>query len=72
MTMRTIAEYLPEHPFFPGLDEPSIDLVAGCATNMHVRPGAYLFQEGESGGRVLRGPAGSGGDRGRHPDAGRA
>jgi len=44
--MRTIADYLPEHPFFAGLDEPWIDLVTGCATNLHVRPGTHLFQEG--------------------------
>ena len=43
--MRTIAEYLPEHPFFAGLDEPWIDLVTGCATNLHVRPGTHLFRE---------------------------
>jgi CRP/FNR family transcriptional regulator, cyclic AMP receptor protein len=46
MTTRTIAEYLREHPFFHGLDEPWIDLVTGCATNLHLRPGAYLFKEG--------------------------
>jgi CRP/FNR family transcriptional regulator, cyclic AMP receptor protein len=44
--MRTIAEYLPEHPFFAGLEEPWIELVTGCASNLHVRPGTYLFQEG--------------------------
>lgn len=44
--MRTIAEYLPEHPFFAGLDERWVDLVTGCATNVHLRPGAYLFREG--------------------------
>jgi CRP/FNR family transcriptional regulator, cyclic AMP receptor protein len=44
--MRTIAEVLPEHPFFAGLDERWIDLVTGCATNTHLSPGAYLFREG--------------------------
>jgi CRP/FNR family transcriptional regulator, cyclic AMP receptor protein len=44
--MRTIAELLPEHPFFHGLDERWIDLVTGCATNIHLPPGSYLFREG--------------------------
>ena len=45
--MRTIAEYLPEHPFFAGLDESVAALVAGCAVNVHFRPGQHLFHEGE-------------------------
>jgi len=44
--MRSIADHLPEHPFFAGLDERWIDLVAGCATNTHVSPGQHLFREG--------------------------
>ena len=45
--MRTIAEYLPQHPFFAGLDDSVATLVAGCAVNVHLRPGQYLFHEGE-------------------------
>jgi CRP/FNR family transcriptional regulator, cyclic AMP receptor protein len=45
--MQTIAEYLPEHPFFAGLDDQAIALVTGCAVNAHVRQGEYLFREGE-------------------------
>ena len=45
--MQTIAEYLPQHPFFAGLDETSAALVAGCAVNTHFRPGQNLFHEGE-------------------------
>jgi CRP-like cAMP-binding protein len=45
--MRTIAEYLPQHPFFAGLDESVATLVSGCAVNVHLRPGQYLFHEGE-------------------------
>ena len=45
--MRTIAEELPDHPFFAGLDADALALVAGCAVNMHARPGEYLFREGE-------------------------
>ncbi len=34
------------HPFFEGLAEPFRDLVAGCASNMHFKAGAWLFREG--------------------------
>jgi CRP-like cAMP-binding protein len=43
----TIAQYLIEHPFFAGLDERTLVLLAGCARNVHFRPGDYLFHEGE-------------------------
>jgi CRP-like cAMP-binding protein len=45
--VQTIAEYLPEHPFFAGLDPAVLELAAGCAVNVHFRPGDYLFREGE-------------------------
>lgn len=45
--MQTIEQYLPEHPFFAGLDEQAFALMAGCAVNAHLRPGAFLFHEGE-------------------------
>jgi CRP-like cAMP-binding protein len=47
MTTRTIAEYLPEHPFFAGLDPAALELAAGCAINVHFRPGEFLFHEGD-------------------------
>jgi CRP/FNR family cyclic AMP-dependent transcriptional regulator len=47
VTVQTIAQYLPEHPFFAGLDPAALDLAAGCAVNVHFRPGAFLFHEGE-------------------------
>lgn len=46
MTIRSIAEYLARHPFFEGLDESSLAELAGCAVNVHIRPGEYLFREG--------------------------
>jgi CRP/FNR family transcriptional regulator, cyclic AMP receptor protein len=46
--MRTLAEYLPEHPFFAGLDAPVMDLVVGCARNVHMSQGAVLFRTGEA------------------------
>ncbi|SER97894.1 Cyclic nucleotide-binding domain-containing protein [Pedococcus cremeus] len=68
--MQTITDYLPQHPFFAGLPEPVVALVAGCAVNVHFRPGQHLFHEGEPAdtfyvirhGRVsleVRAPAGS-------------
>ncbi len=45
--MRTIPHLLNEHPFFAGLPGESIDLVAGCATNIRFRSGQYLFRESE-------------------------
>jgi CRP-like cAMP-binding protein len=45
--VQTIEQYLPEHPFFLGLDERAITLMSGCAVNVHLRPGEYLFHEGE-------------------------
>jgi CRP/FNR family cyclic AMP-dependent transcriptional regulator len=46
--METIAQYLPHHPFFAGLDESVTSLVAGCAVNVHFHPGEHLFREGEA------------------------
>jgi CRP-like cAMP-binding protein len=45
--VRTIAEYLPDHPFFAGLDDRWIELVTGCAVNTHLHAGQQLFREGE-------------------------
>lgn len=38
---------LREHPFFAGLDEGYRTLVAGCAANLVVPAGAYVYREGE-------------------------
>jgi CRP-like cAMP-binding protein len=45
--VQTIEQYLPQHPFFAGLGEDVIALVAGCAVNTHFRAGELLFREGE-------------------------
>ena len=49
--MRTIEQYLPEHPFFAGLPASTIALLAGCAVNTHFAQGARLFSQGESADR---------------------
>jgi CRP-like cAMP-binding protein len=42
--MRTIEQFLPDHPFFAGLDAASLAIVAGCARNVSFAPGEYLFR----------------------------
>ena len=51
--MRTIAQYLPDHPFFAGLDEPTLALLAGCATNVSLAAGDFLFREGDPAARFF-------------------
>ena len=45
--MRTIEHYLPDHPFFAGLNPNALALVAGCATNVRFAPGEFLFRTGQ-------------------------
>lgn len=45
--MRSIAQSLPDHPFFAGLGPDTLELLAGCATHVRFRPGEFLFREGE-------------------------
>ena len=49
--MKTIEQYLPEHPFFAGLDPSIISFLAGCAINTHFAAGDRLFREGEAADR---------------------
>ena len=46
--MRNLAQYLPEHPFFAGLDDSAMELVVGCARNVHFASGDVLFRTGEA------------------------
>lgn len=46
MKARSIAEYLSAHPFFADLDAASIQELAGCARNEHIKAEDYLFREG--------------------------
>ena len=45
--METMEELLGGHPFFAGLDTSAIQLIAGCAANVHFAAGEYVFGEGE-------------------------
>ncbi len=42
-----IPEILRQVPFFTGMDEPLLDLIAGCASERHAGHGHYLFFEGD-------------------------
>ena len=46
MSIRSIADYLAEHPFFAGPDAASVQQLAGCARNEHLKAGEYLFRQG--------------------------
>jgi CRP/FNR family transcriptional regulator, cyclic AMP receptor protein len=51
--MRTIEQYLPDHPFFAGLDADALTLLAGCATNVSLAPGEFLFREGQPASQLF-------------------
>jgi len=42
-----IKDYLPEHPFFEGMDAALLEFLAGCATNVHFKAGEIVFKEGD-------------------------
>lgn len=44
--MKTLEPLLANHPFFAGLSEPYLKLITGCASNMHLKAGEFLFREG--------------------------
>ena len=39
--------YVRDHPFFAGLNEDYINLIAGCARNVIFKAGAYLLHQGD-------------------------
>lgn len=45
--METIEALLHDVPIFAGLDQPALELIAGCGSNVHYEPGALLFREGD-------------------------
>jgi CRP-like cAMP-binding protein len=45
--MTTVAEILSDAPFFAGLRPETIELVAGCGSNVQFEQGALIFREGE-------------------------
>jgi CRP/FNR family cyclic AMP-dependent transcriptional regulator len=47
----TMEQLLGGHPFFAGLDASAVELVAGCASNVHFAAGSYIFGQGEAADR---------------------
>ncbi|MGA2757545.1 MAG: cyclic nucleotide-binding domain-containing protein [Solirubrobacteraceae bacterium] len=45
--MTTLAELMKDAPFFAGLRTETLELVAGCGSNVQFEPGALIFREGE-------------------------
>jgi CRP-like cAMP-binding protein len=45
--MENLEQILAHHPFFQGLEERYIQLVAGCGSNVKFEAGEFLFKEGE-------------------------
>jgi CRP/FNR family cyclic AMP-dependent transcriptional regulator len=46
--MRGLESLLAKHPFFHGMTEADLRLIAGCAANARFGAGEYLFREGEA------------------------
>jgi CRP/FNR family cyclic AMP-dependent transcriptional regulator len=45
--METLEKILAEHPFLKGLDQPHLQLITGCASNVVFKAGEFLFREGD-------------------------
>lgn len=45
--METIEALLHEIPFFAGMTDEQLELIAGCGSNQRLEAGEYLFREGE-------------------------
>lgn len=45
--MKGLESMLIEHPFFDGMAEAQVALLAGCATNVRFAAGNYVFREGD-------------------------
>jgi CRP/FNR family cyclic AMP-dependent transcriptional regulator len=45
--METLERILAEHPFFKGLEDPYLQLLVGCASNVRFNAGDVVFREGE-------------------------
>jgi CRP/FNR family cyclic AMP-dependent transcriptional regulator len=44
--MQTLEAILAEHPFFAGFEAGYLQLMTGCASNVHFDAGEYIFHEG--------------------------
>jgi CRP/FNR family transcriptional regulator, cyclic AMP receptor protein len=46
--IHTLEKFVREHPFAAGMSDEHINLLTGCAKNVHYKAGEFLFKEGES------------------------
>lgn len=51
--MNTLEPLLAKHPFFQGLDPEYLRLITGCASNIRMNAGEFLFREGEDADRFF-------------------
>jgi CRP-like cAMP-binding protein len=51
VTIHSLERILAAHPFFKDLDEPQLDTVTGCVSNVAFSPGDFVFREGEAADR---------------------
>lgn len=51
--MQTMDQLLRDHPFFAGLGDDALRLIAGCATNVHVAQDRFLFRQGDPADRFF-------------------
>jgi CRP/FNR family transcriptional regulator, cyclic AMP receptor protein len=51
MKTETMEELLGSHPFFAGLSADAVRLMAGCASNVHLPEGDYIFNQGDAANR---------------------
>jgi CRP-like cAMP-binding protein len=45
--METLEAILAQHPFFDRLEQPHLDLLVGCASNVRFDAGQFILREGE-------------------------
>jgi CRP-like cAMP-binding protein len=45
--METLERIIAEQPFFAGLEQSSLNLLTGCASNVRFDAGVYIFKEGD-------------------------
>lgn len=48
MDTHSLLPVLAAHPFFSGLDEDYLEIIAGCAKNVAFRAGEAIFREGQA------------------------
>jgi CRP/FNR family transcriptional regulator, cyclic AMP receptor protein len=51
--MTGLQPLLAAHPFFSGMTEADLALIAGCAANARFESGTYLFREGDAADRFF-------------------